>query len=132
MSNASAWSVTMVPNQTMTMQLTTGVVYGGEGSAGIPLWMVSIPIPTASTVISLLLSAPKAFVIDSITSSTATGTMTACTLASTSGGSQTFSATNSVQTATSTLVVGIGDAFTLTLGTGSATGLAIQIQGHYS
>lgn len=125
---SSAWSVTIVPNQSLSLQITGGIFAMGSGS---PLWEVSAPNPVPGTVITLLLSAPRALVIDTITRATTAGSMTGCVLSSTTGGSQSFDVAATTQVATSTLAVAVNDVFRLTLGTGSVTGLAIQIQGHY-
>lgn len=104
---------------------------GPAGSSAVPLWIISIPSPTPSTLITLLLSAPKAFVIDSITRKTATGAMNSCNV-NTNSGTALFNANTTQQTLSASLAVGVGEPVTLGLGSGTVTGLTIQIQGHYT
>lgn len=104
---------------------------GANGTSAFPLWVISIPNPVPGTTIRLLLSAPKAFVIDSITKVTATGSLSFCAL-ETNGGTALFTANTNQQTLNASLAVAVGDAVTLGVGSGTATGLSIQIQGHYT
>lgn len=142
MSNASAWSVTMVPNQTMTMQLTTGVVYGGEGSAAGG-FEITVMMPTPATGTYTLRGYPtRAGTITNVRiAETASGSVTASLLTggTLSGGVVTggtavtgFPSTinSTPQTATLSAAFDVGDAINFVIsGVTGASGLVLTITG---